>query len=59
VIIRAIVSELLQGEMSYNINIPWRREWLPTPVFLPGEFQEQRSLVGPHPWDCKQSDMTE
>ena len=25
---------------------PWRREWLPTPVFLFGEFQEQRSLVG-------------
>ena len=21
-------------------KIPWRREWLPTPVFLPGEFQE-------------------
>ena len=27
-------------------NIPWRREWLPTPVFLPGEFHGQRSLVG-------------
>ena len=27
-------------------KIPWRREWLPTPVFLPGEFHEQRSLVG-------------
>ena len=26
--------------------IPWRREWLPTPVFLPGEFHGQRSLVG-------------
>jgi len=25
---------------------PWRREWLPTPVFLPGEFQEQRSREG-------------
>ena len=25
-------------------NIPWRREWLPTPVFLPGEFHGQRSL---------------
>ena len=22
-------------------KIPWRREWLPTPVFLPGEFHEQ------------------
>ena len=33
-------------------KIPWRREW-PTPVFLPGEFSGQRSLVGCHPWDCK------
>ena len=24
---------------------PWRRECLPTPVFLPGEFHGQRSLV--------------
>jgi len=23
-----------------------RREWLPTPVFLPGEFLGQRSLMG-------------
>ena len=27
-------------------KIPWRREWRPTPVFLPGEFHGQRSLVG-------------
>ena len=27
-------------------KIPWRRKWQPTPVFLPGEFHEQRSLVG-------------
>ena len=27
-------------------KIPWRREWLPTPVLLPGEFHGQRSLVG-------------
>ena len=24
----------------------WRRKWQPTPVFLPGESQGQRSLVG-------------
>ena len=23
----------------------WRREWQPTPVFLPGESQGQRNLV--------------
>jgi len=26
--------------------IPWRRECLPTPVFLPGESHGQRSLAG-------------
>ena len=40
-------------------KIPWRREWLPTPVFLPGEFHGQRSLVGYGPWGCKELDMTE
>ena len=40
-------------------KILWRREWLPTPVFLPGEFHEQRSLVGYSPWGHKESDMTE
>ena len=28
------------------IKIPWRRDWLPTPVFWPGEFHGQRSLAG-------------
>ena len=27
-------------------KIPWRRAWQPTPVFLPGEPYEQRSLAG-------------
>ena len=27
-------------------RFPWRREWYPTPVFLPGEFYGQKSLVG-------------
>ena len=30
-------------------KIPWRRKWLLTPVFLPGEFHGQRSLVGYSP----------
>ena len=37
----------------------WRKKWQPTPVFLPGEFQGQGSLVGCHPWDRTESDMTE
>ena len=27
-------------------KIPWRREWLPTQVFLPGEFHGQRNYRG-------------
>ena len=34
-------------------KIPWRREWQPTPVFLPGESHGQRSLVGDSPWGCR------
>ena len=30
-----------------------------TPVFLPGEFHRQRSLVGYRPWCCEELDMTE
>ena len=30
-------------------NIPWRREWLRTPVFLPGKSHEG-SLAGYSPW---------
>ena len=40
-------------------KIPCRREWLPTPVFLPGEFQGQRCLVGCSPWGHEESDTTE
>ena len=40
-------------------KICWRREWLSTPVFLPGESQGQRSLVGYSPWGCKELEMTE
>ena len=40
-------------------KIPWRRKWLPTPVFLPGEFHELRSLAGYSPWGHKESDITE
>ena len=37
----------------------WRRKWQPTPVFLPGESQGQRSLVGGCLWGCPESDMTD
>ena len=38
---------------------PWRRKWQPMPVFLPGEFHGQRSLVGYSPQGLKESDTTE
>ena len=34
-------------------KIPWRRDWQPTPVFLPRESHGQRSLVGYSPWGCR------
>ena len=40
-------------------KILWRSEWLPTPVFLPGEFNGERILEGYSPWGCKALDMTE
>ena len=36
-----------------------RREWQPTPVFLPGESHGQNSLVGYSPRGCKESETTE
>ena len=36
-----------------------RREWQPTPVFLPGESHGERGLAGYSPWVHKESDMTE
>ena len=38
---------------------PWRRKWLPTPVFLPGESHGQRSLAGYSLLGYKESDTTE
>ena len=34
-------------------KIPWRRAWQPTPVFLPGESQGQRTLVDYSPYRCR------
>ena len=32
---------------------PWRRQWQPTPVFLPEKSHRQRSLAGYSPWGRK------
>ena len=34
---------------SPGLEDTWRREWLPTPVFFPGESHGQRSLAGYSP----------
>ena len=40
-------------------KIPWRREWLPTPVFLPREFHETKKHGGYSSWGRKELDTTE
>ena len=39
--------------------MPWRRQWQPSPVLLPGESQGWGSLVGCRLWGCTESDTTE
>ena len=47
------------GSIPGSGKISWSEEWQPTPVFLPGKFHGQRSLVGYSPKGCKESDTTE
>jgi len=42
-------SAFNSGDPGFDLwvrKIPWRSEWLPTPVFLPAKFHGQWSLVG-------------
>ena len=57
-LVAQMVNNLLcnAGELGL---IPWRREWLPTPIFSPGESHGQRSLACYSPWGRKDLDMTE
>ena len=48
-----------RGFDPYVRKVSWRRKWHPTPVFLPGESHEQRSLVSYSPWRHKGLGMTE
>jgi len=38
-----------ETQVAWVGKIPWRREWQPTPIFLPREFHGQRNLVGYSP----------
>ena len=61
-ILPALSSIFCSKEMLVSIHSPsktfymWRWAWQLTPVFLPGKFHGQRSLVGYNPWTCKESD---
>ena len=46
------------GSIPGQERSPGEGKWLPTPVFLLGEFHRQRSLVGYSPWGCIESDTT-
>ena len=47
------------GLDSWVGKIPWRRECLPTLVFLYGESHGQKNLEGSSPWGREELDMTE
>ena len=57
-IIQSEVSQKEKHQYSILMHI-WRKQWHPTPVFLPGKSHGQRSLVGCSPWGRKESDTTE
>ena len=65
-----ILKKVLRGHKETTCNAgdlcsipgsedPLEKEWQLTPVFLPGIFHGQRSLVGYSSWGHKQSNMTD
>ena len=49
-----------KGELNKgDVALDWRRKWKLTAVFLPGESQGRRSLVGCHLWGHTEADTTE
>ena len=46
------------GSIPGSGRSPWWREWIRTPVFLPGESHGQRSLQGYSPCGRKELDTT-
>ena len=49
---------LIPGSGRSPGDLPSRRNWQPTPAFLPGKSHGRRSLIGYSPWDRKESDTT-
>ena len=62
----SLVAQMTKNELQcrrpgfdpWARKIPWRKEWLPPPVFLPGKFHGRRCLAAYSPWGHKESDMT-
>ena len=53
------VSAVQETRVQHPVRkIPWRTEWLPTAVFLPGKSHGQRSLTGYILEVSKESDKT-
>ena len=52
-------TERIHFHFSLFTFMHWRRKWLPTPEFLPGESQGRGSLVGCPLWGCTELDTTE
>ena len=42
----------MQGQ-PLSWEIPWRRKWQHTPIFLPEKFYGQKNMVGYGPWGHK------
>ena len=55
----AKVRQDSETSLSLFTFLHWRRQWQPTPVFLPGDSQGRGSLVGCRLWGSTESDTTE
>ena len=62
-VLRFMGSQRVRHDQATSLSLftfmRWRRKWQLTPVFLPGESQGRRSLVGCRLWGRTESDMTE
>ena len=58
-LIRKDNAPMFTADLFMIAKTLWRRKWQPTPVFLPGESQGQRSLEGCRLWGSTESNTTE
>ena len=57
-VLECMIKNLKKG-FGGDYGVKRRRQWQPTPVFLPGESQGWGSLVGCHLWGRTESGTTE